>query len=93
MVSRAMIGGLIGGLLAGLRGRFQLANPPAPKFSTDGYKYGIQAGQLYIQCLTCNKKSFSMGDIHNLYCGHCHLFHDYDTELEGEWKWEDANSD
>lgn len=89
-----MIGGIIGGLLAMFRNRLGLVDqdPPAPRISTDGYKYGLQAGQLYIQCLTCNRKSFSMGDVHGLYCGHCHLFHDYDTELEGEWKWEPANN-
>ncbi len=89
-----MIGGIIGGLLAAFRKGLGLVDQdtPPPRISTDGYKYGLQAGQLYIQCLTCKRKSFSQGDIHNLYCGHCHLFHDYDPQLEGEWKWEPTNN-
>ncbi len=53
-----------------------------PKFGTDGYKLGIQDGQVYIQCLTCNRKSFSMGDVHNLYCAHCHQFHEHDPRAK-----------
>lgn len=29
-----------------------------------------------ITCLTCLRTSYNQNDIKNLYCGHCHKFHD-----------------
>lgn len=36
----------------------------------------------YIQCLTCNLKSYNKNDIKEKYCGHCHKFH-YDNDKCG----------
>lgn len=40
-----------------------------------GFRLGEQDGTKYIECLTCNRKSFNPNDIREQYCGHCHKFH------------------
>jgi hypothetical protein len=35
-----------------------------------------ELGPGYIICLHCQMVSYNLGDIEQLYCGHCHRFHD-----------------
>jgi hypothetical protein len=39
-------------------------------------KYSIDKNPDRITCLTCNKTSYNINDVNNLYCGHCQKFHD-----------------
>lgn len=38
-----------------------------------------EQGPTTIQCLICGMVSYNRNDIINHYCGHCHIFHDYDA--------------
>jgi hypothetical protein len=49
-------------------------------------KYLIDAenGLKFIRCLTCGLASFHPGDVENLYCGNCHVFHEQEGEELGK---------
>jgi ribosomal protein L37E len=32
-----------------------------------------------IQCLRCGRTSYNPRDVEELYCGHCHIFHDLEA--------------
>lgn len=38
--------------------------------------YAISVDGKSIVCLKCEKRSYNPADVHNKYCGHCHLFHE-----------------
>jgi hypothetical protein len=40
------------------------------------YRFHIIGGRNAIRCLLCDAISELPGDVHNRYCGRCHLFHD-----------------
>ncbi len=35
----------------------------------------VKDGQRAIKCLRCQKTSYNPGDVEQLYCGYCHIFH------------------
>ena len=42
----------------------------------EGPTYVIESDPLRITCKVCNRTSFNENDVKNLYCGHCHAFHE-----------------
>jgi ribosomal protein L37E len=43
--------------------------------SAPTFRIGREACGAFIWCLRCNRRSFNVNDIANLYCGFCHEFH------------------
>jgi len=39
-----------------------------------------EGGLIAIRCLECGGMSFHPNDIEQKYCGHCHKFHEDDTQ-------------
>lgn len=44
------------------------------------YRVGTEDGDYFIQCTTCGRRSFNLGDVTNRYCGYCHVFHTDEAE-------------
>ena len=54
---------------------FTFRNLPQEK-ETENYSLGFYKGSKFIQCRTCQHRSFNPNDIKNKYCAYCNRFHE-----------------